>query len=231
MLFQQSDFIAELVHELRNPLLALQTSTSLLQRKELPEEKKQNIVETMKDETRRLITLTNDFLDVARLESGRVTLEVKPYDMQVLLVETAEMVTSLAEKKNLTMEVADEHFEVEADRGKIKQVVLNLLTNAIKYNRPDGAIRLSLHSQYEAERPMVEIHIEDTGYGISQEHQKNMFQKFYRVPTLENVERGTGLGLAICKNMVEAHGGRIWLESELDVGSTFYFTLPMARPE
>lgn len=230
-MFQQSDFIAEMVHELRTPLLALQTSTSLLQRQELPEEKKQNIVETMKGETRRLITLTNDFLDVARLESGRVTLDVKPFDMQTLLVETAEMVIALAEKKNLTIEVTDEHFEVEADRGKIKQVVLNLLTNAIKYNRPDGAIRLSLHSQYEAERPMVEIHIEDTGYGISSEHQKNMFQKFYRVPTLENVERGTGLGLAICKNMVEAHGGRIWLESAVDVGSTFYFTLPMANPE
>lgn len=230
-MFQQSDFIAEMVHELRTPLLALQTSTSLLQRQELPEEKKQNIVETMKGETRRLITLTNDFLDVARLESGRVTLEVTPFDMQALLLETAEMVTSLADKKNLTIEVIDERFIVEADRGKIKQVVLNLLTNAIKYNRPDGAIRLSLHPQYESDQPMVEIQIADTGYGISPEHQKNMFQKFYRVPTLENVERGTGLGLAICKNMVEAHGGRIWLESAVDVGSTFYFTLPMVDME
>ncbi len=230
-MFQQSDFIAEMVHELRTPLLALQTSTSLLQRQELPEEKKQNIVETMKGETRRLITLTNDFLDVARLESGRVTLEVTPFDMQALLLETAEMVTSLADKKNLTIEVIDERFIVEADRGKIKQVVLNLLTNAIKYNRPDGAIRLSLHPQYESDQPMVEIQIADTGYGISPEHQKNMFQKFYRVPTLENVERGTGLGLAICKNMVEAHGGRIWLESAVDVGSTFYFTLPMVDIE
>ena len=113
----------------------------------------------------------------------------------------------------------------------INQVVLNLLTNAIKYNRPDGAIRLSLHPQYESDQPMVEIQIADTGYGISPEHQKNMFQKFYRVPTLENVERGTGLGLAICKNMVEAHGGRIWLESAVDVGSTFYFTLPMVDIE
>lgn len=227
-LFQQSDFIAEMVHELRTPLLALQASTSLLQRKELPEEKKHGIVDTMKGETRRLITLTNDFLDVARLESGRITLEVKPFDMQNLLLETADMVAAQAENKNITIEVSDDVLDVSADRGKIKQVVLNLLTNAIKYNRPDGAIRLSLNPHYEDDHPMVEIHIQDTGYGISPEHQKNMFQKFYRVPTLENVERGTGLGLVICKNMVEAHGGRIWLESAVDVGSTFFFTLPMS---
>ena len=74
---------------------------------------------------------------------------------------------------------------------------------------------------------MLQVEVRDTGYGISREHQKNMFQKFYRVPTLENVARGTGLGLAICKNMVEAHGGRIWLESEVDVGSRFFFTVPL----
>lgn len=230
-MFQQSDFIAEMVHELRTPLLALQASTSLLKRQELPEDKKQTIVDTMKGETNRLITLTNDFLDVARLESGRITLEITPFDIQKLLIETAEMVSAQASNKNVTIEVMDDNYSVDADRGKIKQVVLNLLTNAIKYNRPDGSIRLSLHPQYEAEQAMVELQIADTGYGISPEHQKNMFQKFYRVPTLENVERGTGLGLAICKNMVEAHGGRIWLESAVDVGSTFYFTLPMTNTD
>ncbi|MEO1289794.1 MAG: GAF domain-containing sensor histidine kinase, partial [Chloroflexota bacterium] len=116
-MFQQSDFISEMVHELRTPLLALQASTTLLQRKELPEEKKTHIVDTMKGETQRLITLTNDFLDVARLESGRVSLEIGQFEMRDLLVETADMVTAQAD-------------------------------------------------------------------------QKNMFQKFYRVPTLENVERG-----------------------------------------
>lgn len=225
-MFQQSDFISEMVHELRTPLLALQASTTLLQRKELPEDKKGHIVDTMKSETKRLITLTNDFLDVARLESGRVSLEISTYDMQKLLAETADMVSAQADNKNVTITVDDAKFDVESDRGKIKQVVLNVLTNAIKYNRPGGTISLSLHEHYEADHPMVEVQVTDTGYGISKEHQKNMFQKFYRVPTLENVERGTGLGLAISKNIVAAHGGRIWLESEVDVGSTFFFTLP-----
>lgn len=227
-MFQQSDFIAEMVHELRTPLLALQASTTLLQRKELPDEKKSDIVQTMKGETARLITLTNDFLDVARLESGRVTLDVEPFEMQTLLKETAEMVTPQANQKSITIKVTDEQWQVNADRGKMKQVVLNLLTNAIKYNREGGAITLSMEHYGEGDVPMVEVCVADTGYGISKEHQKNMFQKFYRVPTLENVERGTGLGLAICKNIVDAHGGRIWLESEVDVGSKFLFTLPLA---
>lgn len=225
-MFQQSDFIAEMVHELRTPLLALQASTTLLQRKELPDDKKLDIVQTMKGETSRLITLTNDFLDVARLESGRVTLDVAPFEMRKLLAETADMVRPQADQKNVTIEVADDVFMVNADRGKVKQVALNLLTNAIKYNRAGGSIHLWLERHDESDLPMVEICVQDTGYGISKEHQKNMFQKFYRVPTLENVERGTGLGLAICKNIVDAHGGRIWLESEVDVGSKFFFTLP-----
>lgn len=227
-MFQQSDFIAEMVHELRTPLLALQASTTLLNHPELPEDKKANIITTMRGETNRLITLTNDFLDVARLESGRVMLDVTPFDLRELLVETVNMVAAQAESKDITIHIDDESYQVDADRGKVKQVILNLLTNAIKYNREEGSITLSLEPQYESDIPMTQISVSDTGYGISKEHQKNMFQKFYRVPTLENVERGTGLGLVICKSIIEAHGGRIWLESEVGVGSDFIFTIPLA---
>ena len=117
---------------------------------------------------------------------------------------------------------------VEGDGGKIKQVVLNLLTNAIKYNRPEGTIDVYLLEDTEQETPFVQISVQDTGYGIPKEHQKNMFQKFFRVPTTQDVARGTGLGLTICKAIVESHGGRIWLESEENVGSTFSFTVPLS---
>lgn len=230
-LFQQSDFIAEMVHELRTPLAALKASTTLLQRPDLPEAKRSDIVDTMRGETDRLITLTSEFLDVARLESGRVTLDVDPFPVQKLLVESAEIVTQQARDKNISIIISDKQYTVLADRGKVKQVLLNLLTNAIKYNRPNGSISLELappEDTSEHDHPLLRVSVRDTGYGISAEHQKNMFQKFYRVPTLEHVERGTGLGLAICKNIIEAHGGRIWLESEVDVGSTFSFTIPLA---
>ncbi|MCA9913701.1 MAG: GAF domain-containing sensor histidine kinase [Anaerolineae bacterium] len=227
-LFQQSDFIAEMVHELRTPLMALRASTNLLNRDGIPEEKRNDIVETMAGETERLISLTNDFLDVARLESGRVQLEVIPFEMRKLLLESADVVASQARGKNVTISVDDGEHIVEADRGKLKQVLLNLLTNAIKYNKPDGFITVYTQPEY-AEHPMLRVSVQDTGYGISREHQKNMFQKFYRVPTLEHVERGTGLGLAICKNIVEAHGGRIWLDSEVGTGSIFSFTVPLGE--
>lgn len=226
-MFQQSDFIAELVHELRTPLAALKTSTTLLQHPSLPEEKRSDIIETMKSETERLISLTNEFLDVARSESGRLTLDVASFGIQKLLGECVDIVMPQASEKGVDIQIMEDDFIADADRGKVKQVLLNLLTNAIKYNRPDGTIELYAIPHDNHEYPMIEIAVKDSGYGISREHQKNMFQKFYRVPSLENVARGTGLGLALCKSFIEAHGGRIWLESEEGTGSIFAFTIPL----
>ncbi len=225
-LFQQSDFIAELVHELRNPLAALKTSLTLMQRRDLPEAKRTDIIDTMKGETERLIRLTNEFLDLARLESGRERLEVAPFELYKLMVETAEIVIAQAQEKGVFINIPENTYIINGDRGKVKQVLLNMLTNAIKYNRPNGEIHILAKDIDTSEGTFIQIAVADTGYGISKEHQRNMFQKFYRVPTLKGVAGGTGLGLAITKHIVEAHHGHIWLESEEGVGSTFYFTLP-----
>lgn len=225
-LFQQSDFIAEMVHELRTPLAALRYSAVLLLRDGLSEEKRRDVAVTMQRETERLITFTDDFLDIARLESGRVQLEVAPFDIYELVAESVDVVNEQASNKQLSIELAAVRTIVEADRGKIKQVCLNLLTNAIKYNRPAGFIRVMTGYITEGDQNFVQVSVEDSGYGIEKEHQAHMFEKFYRVPATENRERGTGLGLAICKHIVEAHGGRIWLESEPGVGSRFSFSLP-----
>jgi signal transduction histidine kinase len=227
-LFQQSDFIAEMVHELRTPLAALKASTTLLERPDLPDDKRTNIVTTMRNETQRLIELTNDFLDVAQLESGRTQLNVSTFDLNTLILESIEIVSPQANDKHVAIHFNETDKLVEGDGGKIKQVVLNLLTNAIKYNRPEGTIDVYLLEDTEQETPFVQISVQDTGYGIPKEHQKNMFQKFFRVPTTQDVARGTGLGLTICKAIVESHGGRIWLESEENVGSTFSFTVPLS---
>lgn len=226
-LFQQSDFISEMVHELRTPLAALKASTVLLQRPDLPESKRGSIVNTMQGETERLIRLTSEFLDVARLESGRVQLQVEAFWLHPLLEESVEVISAQARDKDITIYIDGDDFSIAGDRGKVKQVLLNLLTNAIKYNRPGGTIYLSATPTEEQEQSFVAIAVRDTGYGISKEHQKHMFQKFYRVPSTEKTERGTGLGLTICKHIVETHGGRIWLESEEGVGSIFAFSLPL----
>jgi signal transduction histidine kinase len=226
-LFQQSDFIAEMVHELRTPLAALKASTVLLLRPELPDTRRRDIIETMQSETDRLTRMTSEFLDLARMESGRAKLEVAPFDLQKLINESIDVVISQANSRNVTINVSCDQTNVNGDRGKIKQVLLNLLTNAIKYNKEGGAIQIASQPAEEHDEPYVRLSVADSGYGISKENQRNMFQKFYRVADTAGYTSGTGLGLAIAKHIVEAHEGNIWLESEPGVGSTFFFTLPV----
>jgi signal transduction histidine kinase len=230
-LFQQSDFIAEMVHELRTPLAALKASTTLLLRPELPDQRRTQIIKTMESETERLTRLTTDFLDLARLESGRTRLETSVFDIGELLYESVDIVRNQATDRNVTVLVeCGNEVMLNGDRGKVKQVLLNLLTNGIKYNKEKGEIYLTVtpHEGEEDKEPMALIEARDTGRGISKEAQTHMFEKFYRVADTAGYTQGTGLGLVIAKRIVEAHGGSMWMHSELGVGTSFFFTLPFA---
>ncbi len=228
-LFQQSDYMAEMVHELRTPLASLRTSaTLLLQRYEHDDEQSQ-MIEVMQAETERLIRLTSEFLDLARLESGRMPLDIAPFEVERLVHECVDVVQPQAAARGVTITTVAEPFTAEGDRGKTKQVLLNLLTNAVKYNRDGGQIEVKAYMSIRHDEPYVEIAVADTGNGISPEDQRSMFQKFFRVADTAGTVSGTGLGLAIAKYIVEAQGGAIWLESELGTGSTFYFTLPLSE--
>ncbi len=227
-LFQQSDFIAEMVHELRTPLVALKASTSLMLRPELPEERRADIIRDMQSETERLISMTSDFLNLARLESGRAHLDVSEFELAKLIEESINIVRQQAEDKRITIDVNEGGFTVNGDRGKVKQVLLNLLTNAIKYNREQGSITVGTQYSKNNANRFIELSVADSGYGISDENQKHMFQKFYRVADTAGFTQGTGLGLVISKHIIEAHQGSIWLKSEQGKGSTFFFTLPSA---
>ncbi len=248
-LFQQSDFISEMVHELRTPLAALKASTALLLRPELPDKRRQDIVVTMQSETERLARMTTDFLDLARLESGRTKLESGRYNITDLINESVDIVRPQANEKGITIGVTGEAGTVlEGDRGKVKQVLLNLLTNAIKYNKEQGQILISVEpepsdeakadnaddpnnpTRKSAALPMTRISVRDTGRGISPENLKHMFEKFYRAADTAGYTQGTGLGLVIAKRIVEAHGGEMDVESALGIGTTFYCILPTALP-
>jgi signal transduction histidine kinase len=228
-LFQQSDFIAEMVHELRTPLVALKASTALMLRPDLPEERRIDIIQDIQGETDRLIRMTSDFLDLARLESGRAHLDIAPFDMEKLVQESVNVVRQQANDKGITIHIRSANYTVQGDRGKVKQVLLNLLTNAIKYNRKHGTITITMQPSADHEQQFVEVSVADTGYGISNDNQKHIFQKFYRVADTAGFSQGTGLGLVISKHIIEAHKGFIWLKSEPSAGSTFYFTLPLAN--
>jgi signal transduction histidine kinase len=237
-LFQQSDFISEMVHELRTPLAALKASTSLLLRPDLPEKRRNDIVTTMQGETDRLARLTTDFLDLARLESGRSRLETSIYKIGKLINECLDIVRPQANERGVTFVVTcDENLELFSDRNKIKQVLLNLMTNSIKYNKEKGQVFATVtlveegEAKDNAEREkLARVELRDTGLGISEEDKKHMFEKFHRSAAHTNVAQGTGLGLVIAKRIVEAHGGDMGFDSTLGVGTVFFFTLPIAPP-
>jgi signal transduction histidine kinase len=226
-LFEQSDLIAEMVHELRTPLAAIKATTYLILRPELSEEKRQDLVNTVRNETDRLTRMTTEFLDLARLESGRTRLAENPVNIPHLLKEALETIRTQADEYKLDLELVlmpeDAAMVVMGDEEKLKQVTLNLLTNAVKYNREGGQIWLRAH----LEPDHILVQVEDTGVGISAENLEHMFEKFYRVADSEGYTQGTGLGLAITKRIIEGHGGEIGVDSKVGEGTTFWFTLPL----
>lgn len=227
-LFQQSDFMAEMVHELRTPLVALKTSSALLLRPDLPASQHGDIIRVMQSETDRLIRLTSEYLDLARLESGRAKMELSDIPLGTLVHECVDLVLPQAAERGIQIKAVGIPLLVRADRAKIKQVMLNLLTNAVKYNRDSGTVEVRLEKLQLEQATFGKVSVADTGYGISKDHLKNIFQKFYRSPDNAGYTQGTGLGLAIARHIIQSHGGEIWLESELGTGSTFHFTLPTA---
>ncbi len=226
-MFQQSDFMSEMVHELRTPLAALRTSIALLKRPEVGDVRRVEIVETMSSETERLISLTTDYLDLARLESGRARLDISEFALLPLIDECFSVVRSEAAERHINLASGGYGLMASADRRMVKQVMLNLLTNAIKYNRTGGTVTAEVALSADDERFAV-VQVADSGYGIAKENQTHLFQKFYRASDTSGFTHGTGLGLAIARRIVEAHGGSIWMDSEPGAGSHFYLTLPLA---
>lgn len=228
-LFQQSDLISELVHELRTPLASLNTAIHLITRDDVPEEQQKRVAEIIQDEISRLSDLASTFLDLAKLESGRAQFQMTSFNPLKLLEDCEQMMNSRAIEKDITL---SSRFPAElplitADQDKIKQVIINLISNAIKYNRPQGKITLSALANKEK----LHISISDTGFGIPPESMPFLFHKFYRVPGSESISSGTGLGLSICKKIVEAHHGSIDVKSVVDQGTTFTVNLPLAFGE
>ena len=223
-LFQQSDLISEFVHELRTPLSSLSTATYLLLRPEMSQEQRDQIINNIHNETMRLNALASSFLDLARLESGRVQFRKTVFSIADLMYECKDVMSSKAIEDNIQLRVEspEDLPLLEADRDKIKQVLLNLLSNAIKYNRPNGTIML----RTESKEHELGIYIQDTGVGIPDESLPHLFQKFYRVREHESRASGTGLGLSICKQIIHGHGGRIEVKSKVGVGTVFMIFLP-----
>lgn len=226
----KDDFVSSVSHELRSPLSAISGYVELLTSKPLEQilpEKRTKAFNIIQESTVRLTQFINDILDVAKLKSGRVEIRKAPFSLKQSADEIFGLFAPLFEKKKIHPYVyVDANVPmIQADEEKLKQVITNLVSNALKFTPEGGAI--SIACQDEPDKLVVSV--SDTGIGIPKEYLGQIFERFKQVPgTREKIggPKGTGLGLAIAKGIVEAHGGKIWAESDPGKGSTFKFTLP-----
>ncbi|MBF0310477.1 MAG: hybrid sensor histidine kinase/response regulator [Magnetococcales bacterium] len=222
-------FLGMAAHDLRNPLVSIRGMSELLQSVALPEEKRRGFLHTIQQVANQMLTLVNDLLDVAAIESGHFDMVPQEHNLSRLAAERAELIGFAAREKGISLmvemgQVPDSRF----DPDRMAQVLDNLLSNAVKFSRP--GTRVLLRTLALAEHLAVEV--DDQGPGLSADDLGRLFGTFQRLsarPT--GNERSTGLGLSICKKIVEAHGGAIRVDSEVGRGSRFTVSLPRHPPE
>lgn len=225
----KDEFVSVVSHELRTPLTSIKGALGLLAGGAtgvLPA-KAREMANIAHNNAERLGRLVEDILDLQRIESGRITMDKRPCDIADLIREAADSVHLLAEQEGVTIVSSPCPASINVDRERIVQAFVNLLGNAIKFSPHGGRI------EFAAERTSggVLFRVQDEGRGIPRDKLETIFERFVQVDASDAREKGgTGLGLAICRSIVEQHGGRVWADSELTRGSTFYVQLPLAEP-
>jgi len=222
----KSEFLANMSHELRTPLNAIIGFSEVLSDGMFGEinDKQAEYLLDILESGRHLLSLINDILDLAKVEAGRMELESAQFDLPAAIGNALILVRERASRRGITLGSGiDERLgKIEGDERKVKQVLLNLLSNALKFT-PEGG-RINIRADLRDE--VAEVSVADTGIGIEPADQDAVFQEFRQVGTADKKAEGTGLGLALSRKFVELHGGRIWVKSQVGTGSTFTFTLP-----
>ncbi len=231
------DFVSNISHELRTPLASLKALTETLQRGALSDPQAgPRFLERMVTEVDALTQMSQELLDLSRIESGQVALELQTVLPRKLLQSAADRMKMQAERAGLGLHVdcPEDLPGLRADQSRLEQVLVNLIHNAVKFTRPGGEVILSAQMVTEGEAANTEersasgtvrFSVKDTGTGIPADDVPRIFERFYRVDK-SRAGGGTGLGLSIARHIVEAHGGKIWVESIEGQGSTFYFLIP-----
>jgi len=227
----KSEFLANMSHELRTPLNAIIGFSEVLAEGMFGEinEKQTEYLNDILESGRHLLSLINDILDLSKIEAGRMELEATDFDLPTAIENALILVRERAGRRGITLgrEIDERLGTIRADERKVKQVLLNLLSNALKFTPEGGRIDV----RAGVVDGMAEISVADTGVGIAPEDQEAVFEEFRQVGTAAKKVEGTGLGLALSRKFIELHGGRIWVKSQVGVGSTFTFTLPVRRGE
>ena len=224
----KDELVSTVSHELRTPLTSLRGFTELMLRKEFSREKQKEFLTIIHSESIRLTNLINDFLDLQRLESGRQQYHFQAFSLPALLQESVTIFSGGKDQGHFHFDLPSHLPAISADQDRIQQVLANLFSNAMKFSPEGSPIIVGAHAQ---EREVV-VWVRDQGVGIPAEALPRLFNKFFRVDNQDTRSiGGTGLGLALIKEIIEGHGGRVWVESAAGKGSTFFFTLPFAQVE
>jgi signal transduction histidine kinase/CheY-like chemotaxis protein len=223
----KNEFVSTVSHDLRSPLTSIRGFVDLVEMVGPLNDQQKAFTAKIRKGATDIATLVEDLLDLGRIENG-AAFEFEPIDLRAEIVESVDTLRGQAVAKNqwLNMTLPETLSPVMGNRMRLGQVIKNLVGNAIKYTPDQGQIRVWAEEQDE----QLVVYVQDTGIGISADDQSKLFSKFYRIKSQETADiPGTGLGLAIAKSIVEKHGGRIWVNSELGKGSTFTFLLPIYR--
>jgi len=224
----KEDFTNMMVHELRSPLTAIKDSSELmLEEKKLKAQERKQLLGIIDSQTKMLLNQIGSILDAAKIEAGRFTIQKYPNDLNELINDVIDAFAPQAIKKNIkvTSYVPNALPQINFDKIRINQVLNNLVSNSLKFTPPNGKITVF----GEIDHDCVTVSVSDTGMGISEEDQKDLFSKFYQIRKTphELAKKGTGLGLYIVKGVIEAHGGQVLVKSNIGQGTTISFTLPL----
>ncbi len=229
----KTEFLAHVSHELRTPMASIQEGTHLLL-DEIPGplvQEQRTTLRIMADSSKRLIHLISTILDLSKMEAGMMEYRIVPVDLQRIAEISINKIRLLADSKHvqLVLEHSGQRASVKADASRLEQVLDNLLSNALKFS-PEGGV-VKVHMKPDPQAGVLEVAVSDTGPGIAPEDLPHIFERFYQGRTKVKHAAGSGLGLALAKKVVEAHGGRIWIESEKGKGATVRFILRLTKSE
>lgn len=218
---KKDDFIALASHELKTPLTSISAYVQMLAKLET-EAKNRTLVGKLQHQIKKLCSLVEDLLDVSKIEAGKMHYVKENFDLRHVIEGAVEMIAHANPDYQLTFECTDSKYTIAGDSHRIEQVVVNLLTNGIRYSPESKRLKIYLTEDSSE----IKVGVEDEGIGIAQEKLQNIFSRYYRVDDSKLNVSGLGIGLYLCHEIISRHNGKIWAESILGKGSTFWFTLP-----